>query len=130
LSNEQSIFYAHPCYKGHNWYDWAIVNFEEKNNSGELFDSLYPSRLIGFISINGEHEAVVQCSLKPLSWDDVEKNFIQEIQLGTNFDVSFVTVPIESMFICYVPFLILVVHYRNMLWFCLGEIGVASLAIK
>ena len=51
----------------------------------------------GFISINGEREAVVQCSLKPLSWDKVEKNFIQEIQLGTKFDVSFVTVPIESI---------------------------------
>ncbi len=84
LSNEQSIFYAHPCYQGHDWYGWAMVHFEEKNNSGELFDSLYPSRLIGFISINGESEAVVQCSLKLLSWDDVEKNFIQEIQLGTN----------------------------------------------
>ncbi len=45
----------------------------------------------GFISINDEREAVVQCSLKPLSWDEVEKNFIQEIQLGTDFDVSFVT---------------------------------------
>jgi hypothetical protein len=76
--------------------------------------------LIGFISINGECEAVVQCSLKPLSWDDVEKNFIQEIQSGTNFDVSFVTVPIES-----------IVHplcYKNILWFCLGKIGVASLS--
>ncbi len=46
LSNEQSIFYAHPCYQGHKWYDWAMVHFEEKNNLGELFDSLYPSRLI------------------------------------------------------------------------------------
>jgi hypothetical protein len=51
-----------------------MIHFEEKDKSGELFDSLYPSRLIGFISINGEREAVVQCSLKPLSWDDVEKN--------------------------------------------------------
>jgi len=31
LSNEQTIFYAHPCYKGHNRYDWARVNFEEKD---------------------------------------------------------------------------------------------------
>ncbi len=84
LSNEQSIFYTYPCYKGHDWYDWAMVHFEEKDKSGELFDSLYPSRLIGSISINGEREAVVQCSLKLLSWDDVEKNFIQEIQLGPN----------------------------------------------
>ncbi len=97
LSNEQSVFYAHPCYAGHDWYDWAMVHFEEKDKLGELFDSLYPSRLIGFISINSECEAVVQCSLKPLSWDDVEKNFIQEIQLGTNFDVSFVTFPTESI---------------------------------
>ena len=97
LGNEQSIFYPHPCYKGHDWYDWAMVHFEENDKSGELFDSLYPSRLIGFISINGEREAVVQCSLKPLSWDEVEKNFIQEIQLGTDFDVSFVTVPLQSI---------------------------------
>jgi hypothetical protein len=96
-NEEQSIFYAHPFYKGHDWYDWAMVHFEEKDNLGNSFDSLYPSRLLGFISINGEREAVVQCSLKPLSWDEVEKNFIQEIQLGTKFDVSFVTVPIESI---------------------------------
>ena len=94
---ERSIFYAHPFYKGHDWYDWAMVHFEEIDKFGNSFDSLYPSRLLGFISINDEREAVVQCSLKPLSWDEVEKNFIQEIQLGTNFDVSFVTVPIESI---------------------------------
>ena len=96
-NDEQSIFYAHPFYKGHDWYDWAMVHFEEKDKLGNSFDSLYPSRLLGFISINGEREAVVQCSLKPLSWNEVEKNFIQEIQLGTKFDVSFVTVPIESI---------------------------------
>jgi len=44
---------------------WYI--FEKKDKLGNSFDSLYPSRLLGFISINGEHEAVVQCSLKPLS---------------------------------------------------------------
>ena len=97
FANEQSIFYAYPFYKGHDWYDWAMVHFEEKDKFGNSFDSLYPSRLLGFISINGEREAVVQCSLKPLSWDEVEKNFIQEIQLGTDFDVSFVTVPLQSI---------------------------------
>ncbi len=29
FGNEQSIFYAHPFYKGHDWYDWAIEHFEE-----------------------------------------------------------------------------------------------------
>ncbi len=74
-----------------------MVHFEEKDNFGNSFDSLYPSRLLGFISINGEREAVDQCSLKPLSWDEVKKNFIEEIQLGTDFDVSFVTVPPQSI---------------------------------
>jgi hypothetical protein len=99
-----------------------MVHFEENDKSGELFDSLYPSRLIGFISINGEREAVVQCSLKPLSWDDVGKNFIQEIQLGTNFDVSFVTL------LCVFPDI--GGSLQKHLLFCLGEIGVASLGIK
>ncbi len=33
-SNKQSIFYSHPCYQGEEWYDWAIVHFEEMNNIG------------------------------------------------------------------------------------------------
>lgn len=105
FANEQSIFYAHPFYKGHDWYDWAMVHFEEKDKFGNSFDSLYPSRLLGFISFNGVREAVVQCSLKPLSWDEVENNFIQEIQLGTDFDVSFVTVPLQSIVhpLCVLP---------------------------
>ena len=77
FANEQSIFYAHPFYKGHDWYDWAMVHFEEIDKFGNSFDSLYPSRLLGFISINDEREAVVQCSLKPLSWDEVEKTLFK-----------------------------------------------------
>ena len=44
FGNEQSIFYAHPFYKGHDWYDWAMVHFEEIDKFGNSFDSLYPSR--------------------------------------------------------------------------------------
>ena len=33
-TNERSIFYAHPCYKGEQWYDWAMMHFEETNNLG------------------------------------------------------------------------------------------------
>jgi hypothetical protein len=56
-------------------------------------------------SINNEQEAVIQCSLKPLCWDDVEKNFIQEIQLGTDFDILFVTFPIILIVhpLCVIP---------------------------
>ena len=35
--------------------------------------------------------------MKPIDWDDAERNFIQSIQLGTDFDVSYVSVPINSI---------------------------------
>jgi hypothetical protein len=35
--------------------------------------------------------------LEAIDWDDVERNFIQSIQLGTDFDVSYVTVPIDAI---------------------------------
>ena len=95
--NERSIFYAHPCFQGEEWYDWAMIHFEETNDLGESIETYYPSLLHGFIIIDGEREAVVQCSLKPLDWDDVERNFIQSIQLGTDFDVSYVSVPVNSI---------------------------------
>ncbi len=56
---------------------------------------IFIQRILGFISINNAWEAVIKCALKPLCWDDIEKNFIQEIQLGTDFDILFVTVPIN-----------------------------------
>jgi hypothetical protein len=74
---------------------WYTLNFEEMDNDGDMIENIYPSRILVFISINNEWEAVIQCSLKPLCWDDVEKTFIQEIQLGTGYDVAFVTVPIN-----------------------------------
>jgi hypothetical protein len=34
-SGERAPFYAHPCFQGHQWYDWALVHFQEANNQGE-----------------------------------------------------------------------------------------------
>ena len=51
-TNERSIFYSHPRYKGEPWYDWAMVHFEETNNLGEIVENYYPSRLLGFITTN------------------------------------------------------------------------------
>jgi hypothetical protein len=70
---ERSIFYAHPCFQGEEWYDWATVHFEEMNDDGDMIENIYPSRILGFISINNKQETVIRCSLKPLFWDDVEK---------------------------------------------------------
>jgi hypothetical protein len=54
--------YAHPCFKGHKWYDWALVHFKKYNNQGDLIETHYPSRILGYISIDGKQEVAVQCS--------------------------------------------------------------------
>jgi hypothetical protein len=56
-----------------------MVPFEEMDNDGDMIENIYKSRILGFISNNNEQEVLIQCSLKPLCWDDVEKNCIQEI---------------------------------------------------
>jgi hypothetical protein len=98
-------FYAHPCFHGHKWYDWALVQFEENNNQGDIVETLYPSRLLGFVSIDGKQEAAIQCSSKPILWNTVETKFIVQIKLGLDVNVSFVTVPIDSLVhpLCVIP---------------------------
>ena len=93
----ETPFYAHPCYRGQEWYDWALVHFQEKNNIGDFIELHYPSRILGYISSNGKQEAVIQCSTKPLNWIKVEKKFIVQFKLGFDFNISFVSVPIESL---------------------------------
>ena len=94
-SNKRSIFYSHPCYQGEEWYNWAMVHFEETNPFGENIETFYPSRLLDFITSNGSCETVNQCLLNPLSWEDIQQNFVVDIKIGQNFDVSFVFVPIK-----------------------------------
>jgi hypothetical protein len=69
-------FYAHPCFQGHQWYEWALVHFQEMNKKGEHIENHYPSKILGFISIEGKHEAVMQCSIEPLLWRTVERFFL------------------------------------------------------
>jgi hypothetical protein len=60
------ILYAHQNFQGKKWYDWAYVHFEESNSSGEAIKTYYPSKILGFVTIHGITEAVIQCSKKPL----------------------------------------------------------------
>jgi hypothetical protein len=50
-------------------------------------------------------EAVIQCSVKPLLWSVVERNFFVKMKLGTDSNISFVTVPIEALEhpLCVIP---------------------------
>jgi hypothetical protein len=75
-SGECTQFYAHPCYQGHPWYDWALVHFQEVNNKIEEIENLYTSKILCFLNIEGKHEAVIQCSIKPLLWSLVEQFFL------------------------------------------------------
>ncbi len=102
---ECTQFYAHPCFQGHPWYDWALVHFQEVNNKGEEIENHYPSKILGFLDIEGKCEAVIQCSVKPLRWSVVERFFFVKLQLGTDFNISFVTVPIETLVhpLCVIP---------------------------
>ncbi len=75
-SGECTQFYAHPCFQGHQWYDWALVHFKEVNNPGEQIENPYPSKILGFFSIERKCEAVIQCFIKPLLWSTVERTFL------------------------------------------------------
>ena len=61
-SGDETSFYAHPAFQGHAWYDWVLVNLEEQIGLGETIESYYPSKVLGFIEVNGKKEAFNQCS--------------------------------------------------------------------
>jgi hypothetical protein len=56
-----------------------MVHIEETNQFGENMETFYPSWLLGFITSNGTREAVIQCLLNPLSWEDIQQNFVVDI---------------------------------------------------
>ncbi len=99
------IFYRHPYFQGRMWYDWAYVHFEEINSSGDAVENYYPSKILGFITISGTTEAVIQCSEKSLTWSDLENKFFVKTIIGTDMDVSYITVPISALVhpLCVIP---------------------------
>jgi hypothetical protein len=64
-----------------------------------------PQKILGFLSIEGKREAVIQCSVKPLLWSVVERFFFVKMKLGMDFNISFVMVPIEALVhpLCAIP---------------------------
>ena len=75
----------------------ALVHFEEQDNRQGVVETHYPSRVLGYLHIDGKQEAAIQCSSKPIDWNTVERQFIVPIKLGTDFNISFVTVPIDAL---------------------------------
>ena len=81
-----------------------MIQFEE-DVGGEFFQRNYPVRLLGFISTNSKIEAVVQCAKRHLSWDYLLSKFIVSIEIGEDFNKSFVVVAIEAIVhpLCVIP---------------------------
>jgi hypothetical protein len=57
------------------------------------------------LAIEGKLEALIQCFIKPLLWSVVERFFFVKINLGTDCNISFVTIPIEALVhpLCVIP---------------------------
>jgi hypothetical protein len=61
-NSSKIILYAHPCFQGNSCYDWADVHVQEVLQDGIEVENYYPSRIIGFITLQGITEAVIQCA--------------------------------------------------------------------
>ena len=88
---DHTIFYAHPNYRGSPWYDWAYVHFVERGE--EVY---YLSKILGFVQLENSVEAVIQCSVRPMNWETLEKKMFVGIELGVKTE-SFVTVKLSSI---------------------------------
>jgi hypothetical protein len=120
------ILYAHLCFQGNPRYAWAYIHFQEVSPDGIKVENYYPSRILGFITLQGITEAVIQCAEKPLLWLDNETIF-SRVKIGMPFDVSFVTVPVLLWCTLYVYFLnLLRVRIRSLLYYH-SKTGVVSL---
>jgi hypothetical protein len=103
-SGECTQFYAHPCFQGHHWYDWALVHFKKwttKENRLKITThqkylvlSLLKVTVKLWYSILSNHFFGVQ-------W----KDFFVKMKLGMDFNISFVMVPIEALVhpLCVIP---------------------------
>ncbi len=80
-NSSKIILYAHLCFQGNPHYNWAYVHFQEVSLDGIEVENYYPSHIIGFITLQGITEAVIQCAEKPLLWSDVETIFFLELKL-------------------------------------------------
>ncbi len=82
-----------------------MVQFVELDENDTLVEIMYPSKILGFIYMNGKREAVIQCAKIHLCWDNLIKHFVIPIEIGCQFDVSYVVVPIETIVhpLCVIP---------------------------
>ncbi len=62
--------------------------------------------MLGLISTDGKScEGVIQCSVQPILWEKVETKLLQKLTLGTDMNMSYVTVQVEAIVhhLCIIP---------------------------
>ena len=97
VNGSNIIYRATEEYRGSEWYDFGSVKYESVG--------FFPSKILGFIqyvkgdiptgSLNNMF-AVIQCSIEPLSTEQIDEKFVATFDLGCN-DESFDVVPVESI---------------------------------
>ncbi len=58
------------------------------------------------ITIGGNScEGVIQCSVQPILWEKIDMKLLQKFTLGTDINVSYLTVPVEAFVhpLCVIP---------------------------
>ena len=90
----------------------------------------YPSKILGFVKMSGTPESITQCSENPLIWSEVENIFLVKTKIGTDMDVSYVSVPISALVhpLCVIPASGKISHPTSL--YCQSAIGVDILVIK
>ena len=98
-NGKRVIYHANHHILRRMWYDWAYLHFEEVCGNSKLVESFYPAKNLAFVKFDksSETEAVVQCTEQPLVWSSIKKHFLIKVVLGTDDEVSMVTVPLTSL---------------------------------
>ena len=102
----RTIYYAHPCFKGQEWYDWAYIQYWEWDRNDDAVERYYPSKLLGFLSIGNETVKVaIRTSTTSVPWSKVQKEFFSGIRLGSEFKTYYQYAPITSIVhpLCVIP---------------------------
>ncbi len=101
-SGERTQFYAHSCFQGHQWYDWAIVYFQEVRTDWE---SLL-LKITWFLLCQRKMWSCDTVFRTTTSLEYSGKIFFVNMKLGTDFSISFVSmVPMEALVhpLCVIP---------------------------
>ena len=92
---------------GDDWYDWCVIEYEY-GRSNRVNTHLHPSKIHAFLSFDkdllaetdyddDQLFAVVQSSKEPVPWEKVRKEFVCPFELGSEVEVDYCVVPVDSI---------------------------------